>query len=188
MLRKPTGSSIIDHGIRYKLKLSVEEYILCDLIYQFNKRYKVGAIINKKYFSIIGFMPDDVIRIGTQLRIKGFIITDAKKKRPATTKLWDDNFNDDIQFDEMWEVHPKGNKAEAREAFIKSVAMVPYNLLLERLMEYIISQPNLEFRLKLSNWLDPKKKHWEDQLNYKGAIQPLHDSTNDSSIPNSLFH
>lgn len=186
-MKKPNGSSIIDHGIRYKLKLSVEEYILCDLIYQFNKRYKVGVLINKKYFSIIGFMPDDVIRIGTQLRSRGLIITDVKKKRPATTKLWNDNFDDDAQFEEMWDVHPKGNKAEARENFIKARGMVPYNLLIEKLMDYLISQPNLDYRYQLSTWLDPKKKHWEDVLDYKGTVKAENDEKNDNSIPSSLF-
>lgn len=184
---KPKGTSIIDHSIRFKLKLTCDEYILCDLIYQFNKRYKVGKIDYKKYLSTIGFIPDEVVRIGKDLRSKGFITDDLKKNRITTTILWDNNFDDDAQFEELWTLHPKGNKAEARENFMKSIRMVGYNLLTEKLQDYLEFQQTFQYRLKLSNWLDPKLKHWEDELDHKDKAQKEVDLTDDDSIPSTLF-
>jgi hypothetical protein len=184
---KPKGTSIIDHSIRFKLKLTVEEYILCDLIYQFNKRYRIGSLTYNKYLSTVGFLPEDVLRIGKSLKQKGFITDGLKQKRIVTTKLWDDNFDDDAQFEQLWTLHPKGNKAEARESFMKSIRITGYNLLVEKLQDYINFQPNFQFRLKLSNWLDPKLKHWEDELVYNGQNAKEETSTDDNSIPSTLF-
>lgn len=184
---KPKGTSIIDHSIRFKLKLTVEEYILCDLIYQFNKRYRIGSLTYNKYISTVGFLPEEVLRLGKSLKQRGFLIDDAKQKRIVTTSLWNDNFNDNAQFEQLWLLHPKGNKAKAREAFIKTIGIVNYNVLLEKLQEYLGYQTDLNYRYQLSTWLDPKLRHWEDQLEYKGIQEQKQEGMDDTSMPSTLF-
>lgn len=184
-IRSPRGFSIIDHSIRYKLKLTVEEYIMADLIYQHNKSAPVGAMVTMNYFTSIGFEPENISRVGKSLREKGIVITDEIKKRPAISKLWTDNFDDDAQFEILWKIHNKGNKQEAKINFMKMKKMISFTALCEKLKHYVEYKTDDPIFLKdLSGWLNPKFKRWEDIVEYKGAEQK---DKSDNDMPTNLF-
>lgn len=184
-IRKPTGYSIIDHSIRFKLKLSVEEYIMADAIYQHNKSMTVGGMTVMKYFTNIGFLEEDAVRVGKELRNKGIIATDPLKKRPVTTAVWNDNFDDDAQFDILWSIHNKGNRQEAKINFLKMKNMISFTALCEKLQNYVNakSDGDPQYMRDLSGWLNPKFKRWEDIIEYK-----VNDRDNQvDEIPKNLF-
>lgn len=179
--RRPNGYTVIDHKIRNVLNLAIDEYVIADMIYRYNQSHKVGGITYRRYYSEVGLEPLEVIVLLRQLKAKGILFFDKKKERIATTSAWNQHFNVDEMFKKLWEIHPHGNRQEALEAFSKSRLIVPFNTLLERLQEYRESRDDPQYLLKLSNWLDPKKKHWEDKISSNGK------SKNDDSIPINLF-
>lgn len=167
-IRKPTGYSIIDHSIRFKLKLTVEEYIMADAIYQHNKACPIGGMTVMKYFTSIGYLETDAIRVGKELRNKGIITTDPLKKRPITTAVWNENFDDDVQFEILWGIHHKGNKQEAKINFLKMKSMISFTALCEKLTAYVTAKADEpQYMRDLSGWLNPKLKRWEDIIEYK---------------------
>lgn len=65
------------------------------------------------------------------------------------------------EFDELWKLHPKGNKKTAKERFIKAVKKVPYPELKSKLEPYIKSN-DFCYLKGLDVWLNPEKEYWND--------------------------
>lgn len=168
-IKKPTGSSIIDHKIRHSLCLTIEEFVMADCIYIFNSKHKTGIIDYIKYHSEIGLTPEEVNRIGKSLKEKGMII--KNNNRWETTGLWNKHFDSTEQFEELWKIHPKGNKYDAKINFKQTIRIVKIDILIEKLQNYVgFCLESERFMSDLSGWLNPKKKHWEDPIEYKGKL------------------
>lgn len=180
--RKPTGHTIVDHNIRVSLKLTIDEYVMADIIYRYNQTHKIGGVTYRRYYSECGFQPLEVQVIMHQLKQKGILVWDGKRQRTTTSLIWNKFFDSDELFEQLWKINSRGNKQEARDNFNKSKLLVPFNVLLEKLQEYVDSKNDPQFIMKLSNWLDPKKKHWEDEI----AVT-FKNSKNDNSTPVNLF-
>lgn len=163
--QKPKGNSLIDHRIRHELALSCDEYIMADYICRYNKTHKLGEITWRRYYTDIGFEPELVLSTVKSLMIKRIVIN--TRKRIETTILWNDFFNTDNQFEELWKLYPKGIKNKARIEFLKAINEVHYNTLLEKLQEYIASVQDSDFSVYLSKFLDIKYKYWENDFSNK---------------------
>ncbi len=183
--KKIEGFSAIDHRIRIALKITNDEYVMADLIYQFNRRHSVGYVSYAKYYSTIGFLPEQIISTGSSLKLKGIIDRDAKKNRYITTASWNIHFDEDVQFAKLWSINNRGTKQLAKENFLKMRKMIGFNALVIKLQEYMDSVSDPKYVLKLQKWLDPKYKRWEDEIEYKGGSQL--NSLHDDSIPYNLF-
>ncbi|MCC7514588.1 MAG: hypothetical protein IT212_07830 [Bacteroidia bacterium] len=183
--KKIEGYTTIDHRIRCALKLTVEEYVMADVIYQHNKRFKQGFVSYAKYHSITGFLPEEIMIIGKSLVNKGIVVNDTKLQRHTTAPLWNINFDEDVQFAKLWSINNRGNKQAAKENFLKMRKMIGFNALVIKLQEYMESVSDPNFVMKLQKWLDPKYRHWEDELYHVGTT--LESSLNDNSMPSKLF-
>ena len=65
------------------------------------------------------------------------------------------------EFDELWSMHPKGNKKTAKERFIKVVKKTSFAELKEKLEPYIKSN-DFCYLKGLDVWLNPEKEYWND--------------------------
>jgi len=64
-------------------------------------------------------------------------------------------------FDELWKLHPKGNKKTAKDRFIKVVKKISFAELKEKLEPYIKSN-DFCYLKGLDVWLNPDKEYWND--------------------------
>lgn len=178
---KVKGTTVIDHAIQVSLRLSHIEYIVTDLIYRHNKRYKTGGVVYKKYFTEAGLMPHEVNRTIKSLKEKTVLEFDHDNKRIKTDNCWNRNFDDDVQFDNIWKICPTGNKQKARENFLKVNSMITFDTLVEYLTKYVNSKEDKKYLMHLFRWLDPKLKHWEDNLETMkvAAVAEDHDTSLD---------
>lgn len=65
------------------------------------------------------------------------------------------------EFDELWKLHPKGNKKTAKDRFIKVVKKVSFAELKSKLEPYIKSN-DFCYLKGLDVWLNPEKEYWND--------------------------
>lgn len=65
------------------------------------------------------------------------------------------------EFDELWKMHPKGNKKTAKDRFIKVMKKVSFLDLKSKLEPYVKSN-DFVYLKGLDVWLNPEKEHWED--------------------------
>lgn len=155
-----------------------------DLIWFYNQKHKTGpAITYNQYASEIGFTPDNVQTVIASLKSKQMLAMHPVQKRIVTTSLWNTMFDEDAQFKELWQAHPKGNKESARLNFLKVNKMIAFNSLLQKLQDYVASKDDPTYLTDLSGWLNPKLKRWEDPIEYKGG----QNTSDDTSTPRNLF-
>lgn len=166
-LRKPKGTSIIEHGIRIDLNLSIPQYVVADFIYVYNKTYKTYSPTFRQYWTETGLLPEEVNAIIKELAAKQIIYM---AKRIELTNRWVTKFNDDAQFDQLWQIYNVGNKQEARENFLACKKIVTFDVLLERLTFYKGTITDPKYAMHLKKFLDPKYKRWED-IGGKPSIQ-----------------
>jgi hypothetical protein len=67
------------------------------------------------------------------------------------------------EFDELWKLHPKGNKKTAKDRFIKVVKKVSFAELKSKLEPYIKSN-DFCYLKGLDVWLNPEKEYWNDLI------------------------
>lgn len=65
------------------------------------------------------------------------------------------------EFDELWKLHPKGNKKTAKDRFIKVIKKVSFTELKSKLEPYIKSN-DFCYLKGLDVWLNPEKEYWND--------------------------
>lgn len=75
------------------------------------------------------------------------------------------------EFDELWKLHPKGNKKTAKDRFIKVIKKVPFSDLKEKLLPYIKSN-DFCYLKGLDVWLNPDKEYWDDVIIWKDGKEP----------------
>jgi len=165
-----TGQTLINHSIRVRLKLSLQEYSLLDFLFTWFKSNTNSPSV-KDYWIGIGCDPaeEQVKLLLSKLVQKGFLTLDHN-----TTELWEKEFVKDSSatFDVLYKMHQKGNKKTARERFNKVVKKVPFAELESKLKAYIASN-EFQYLKGLDVWLNPAKEHWNDPIVYKDGFKPV---------------
>lgn len=90
---------------------------------------------------------------------------------PGTYKMLEDYFKPKEikdekvipEFDKFWTIHPKGNKATAKQRFIKVMKKNSVDELESKLWLYIKSNDYCYLK-GLDVWLNPEKEHWNDPI------------------------
>lgn len=180
------GKSIIDHSIRVEMKLSLEEYVLLDFIHTWNL-HNTAPILVKDYYYATGIINEDLIDLFQRLKDRGMICKHHKKDGPDVTQRWKDLFNTDGQFEEMWTLHRKGNKATAKDRFFKVIKKIEYQELKAKLIAYLknCDEYNI-FKKGLDVWLNPEREHWNNPLETR-TMFPKRTQQNQPSIPQTRF-
>ncbi len=80
-------------------------------------------------------------------------------------------------FDKLWKILTKGNKATAKERFMKIGHKLPIETWITKLTEYVSSNEFM-FLKGLDVYLNPTKEHWNDPIVYKDGIKPMESKNN----------
>lgn len=67
------------------------------------------------------------------------------------------------EFDELWKLHPKGNKKTAKQRFVKVIKIIKFSELKSKLEPYIKSN-DFCYLKGLDVWLNPEKEYWNDMI------------------------
>ena len=165
------GISVINHKKRIELSLTIEEYVFLDFIWSTNKKQQT-PIAFIQYLKFLGMLPVEVKLLFAKMKEKNLLVWDEKKKRVDIYTKWKDAFNTNNQFDELWKIHPKGNKNISRERLSKVLDKIPFDELTTRLKKYLADCKNTQrFEKDLATWLNPKNEHWNDALISKEVIK-----------------
>ena len=141
---KVKGTTIIDHYVRVRLELNLEEYVLMDFIHNWNQRHKKSSIKFGDYYAGTGIIPIDLQGIMDRLRQRNMLVKDSIG-RPDVCGLWREMFNVDEHVKELWKLHNKGNLATVKIRLPKVLKMIPFSQLKERLIAYIDSKEEKQF-------------------------------------------
>jgi hypothetical protein len=167
--------TIIDHKIRVKLKLGLQEYTLLYFLSEWFKTNK-NKPTNEDFINLIGCKFDDATQLFLmKLKQKNFITSDYKP-----TNLWNSEFGSSAGFDKLWEIHAKGNKILSKQRLIVVLKKVSFEELESKLREYVQTN-EFEYLKNLDVWLNPKMEHWNDPLVYKGEFKK-EDKNNDRKL------
>lgn len=157
-----SGKSHIDHRIRVQLHLSIEEYVILDFIRNHNLTSK-ETITFRNYYVNTGYIPKDVDAFIQHLKERKLIVWNKAEERVDVYDDWKDAFTGD--FERLWKILKKGNKAGAKERFSKVVRKIGCDELEEKLIAYVKHCDTYGiFKKGLEVWLEPKKEHWNDPL------------------------
>lgn len=150
-----TGTTFINHGVRVRLGLSLQEYTVMQFLADCKDKKLMPG---EKSLELIGVHYYNLIEIIDSLQKKGFLIDLYPNHK------WSNEFIEDI--DRLWSIHKKGSKATARERLSKVLKKIAIEELIVKLTEYVKSKPPEEFEyLKgLDVWLNPKTEHWNDPI------------------------
>lgn len=160
----PNAKTIILHKIRVDLGLSLREYVLLDFIYNWH-----FVVKNKKpitfgdYLKETGIRQLSISRMFQKLKEKGLLFKDADGKVKTTNK-WNDNFNIP-DFDNIWKLHPVGNKQKALFAFSKAIKVDTVENIISGIDKYkIFLEKSDQFPQHLSTFLNYKLKWWQSDF------------------------
>jgi len=168
---KITGSTTINHRIRVEFKLSLEEYVLLDFIFNWNKKSN-EAIRFKDYYVATGFINNDIIELFKVLKEKKLLIKDLNKNRVDVAPEWTALFSTDGSIERLWKIHPKGNKKQASLKLGRVLKKISIDELCSKLTHYVKwCDATNTFKKDLSTWLNPELEHWNNDL--KGTQKQL---------------
>lgn len=169
-------TTIIDHKIRVKLKLSLQDYTLLYFLSEWFKTNK-NKPTNEDFINLIGCKLEDATTqlFLTKLQQKNFINKDY-----VPTSLWENEFGSSASFDSLWKLHPKGSKILSKQRLIVVLKKVPFEELEAKLSEYVKTN-EFEYLKNLDVWLNPKMEHWNDPLVYKEGFKK-EDKNNDRKL------
>lgn len=153
------GTSIINHKIRAKLKLSLAEYCVMQFLFDWVK--KTDPIYDD-FYSELGISNESLHSIMRNLNIQGFLV----EFKP--TDKWNVHFKDSSgEFEKLWLLLPKGSKIKAKQRYIKVIKTIEHTELEAKLKAYIAYCDRCGvLRKGLDVYLNPTLQHWND-LNYE---------------------
>lgn len=167
------GRTIIDHRIRCKLGLTVEEYIVLDFIYC---QLKPGEEAAEESWKRIGMKVEDVNSILKELNAKSI----------GAVTAWNQEFAVDDDFEYFWNTIFKkhGNRADAKAKYEASRKIVDKDILHARAQKYVDTRQDFPNYTKAAEvWLNPKKRHWEDLLPGDKEVNGLPEGVPRSTFP-----
>lgn len=162
-VHKIIGFSTINHNVRVRMELSLEDYVLMDYIYSHNQ-IDNKPITFGKYYNHTGFIYEEIEFLFVRLKKRNLLVWDEKHKRVDVCEEWYDIFSSDKIFNELWKIHPKGNKLVAKGCLPKALKKIPFDKLKEKLIAYVSSVEEFKYRKDLSSWLNPLKENWNNPL------------------------
>lgn len=150
-----TGTTFINHGVRVRLGLSLQEYTVMQFLADCKEKKLDPATSSVE---MIGVEIHKIHETIGNLTSHGFLIGTYPNHK------WSNEFVEDI--DKLWAIHKKGSKAKAKERLSKVLKKISIDDLAKKLTDYIKSKPPEEFEyLKgLDVWLNPKMEHWNDPV------------------------
>lgn len=167
-----SGKTMINHRIRVALKMSVEEYVICDFVFSHNKT-KTTSITFGDYYRETGFIAQDIKSFMQQMKTNGLLVWNEREKRVDVNSDWKAHHSTSGLLDILWAIHNKGNKATAKERLPKALKKIEFEELKKKLIAYIKHcDENGTFKKGLDVWLNPVKEHWEDILANNSKLQP----------------
>jgi len=175
------GSTVINHALRIQMAITLQEYVILDFIYNFEKK-------NKRPFERAKDEELMYREIGTRPLIAMSLINNSSaidyfEVMPTTadnfeqvkitekwSKLFEDQFLD--EFENLWELYGKvGNKNLAKNAFIKTIKEVSIDYLISclKLYDEHLKSPKYSYKdkMQMSTWLNPINKRFNDELEIK---------------------
>lgn len=187
------GSSVINHKVRMKLNLTMEEYCLLDLIHRLNLK---GKEVNyDRIERYIGLNMEAGKSTLLSLHKKGFIARNGSSTQIIVNKIWskihETVMEDD--FEVFWRkekgISWTGSKKEALVKYKSTRESYTADFILEKKRAYFefLSQPEMSFRqvMNAARFLNPKNEHfnepWEDYLKDLQAKRVKSDDTPEPS-------
>ncbi len=149
------------------MKLSMEEYIVLDFVYNHNQNKKED-ITFRDYYRETGLLPEDVNGFMRHMKERGLLVWNEKEKRVDVNDEWKGNFTTQDLANELWKMHPKGNKATVKERLPKVLKKIPFDELKAKLKAYLddcaLAYSSPKYYKSLDTWLNPAKEHWMNPL------------------------
>lgn len=160
------GITTINQRIRVQLRLSMEEYVMMDFIYNWNLNNNEPPKL-KHYFQATGYIAEDIQFLFKTMREKKLLIPHGKiEKHCDVCSNWHAIFSTNKdQVEELWQILKKGNKPTVIQRLPKVLKTVPFDELKAKLIAYVKDCDNSQaFKKGLDVWLNPEKQHWNDPL------------------------
>lgn len=156
-----TGTSVIIHKVRVELGLTMREYVILDFIHTWHSTKK-SKITFGDIWKGTGVRIRMVENLYQRLKAKDLLFMDVDGK-VKTTKNWNDKFNPDLLFEELWPMIKTGNKQVAKTQFKKCLKVDTFENIKNGLQNYIDFLKQVEWMAPqhLSTFLNPKKKEWQ---------------------------
>jgi hypothetical protein len=175
-INRTHGSSVINHKIRIKLKLTMEEYCLLDLIHRLNIKDKP-----LNYDRIERYIGMDVEAAKVNLLSlfkKGLVERYKDTKKIIINPIWSKIHNTVLEddFEVFWRkekgISWTGSKSEAKVKYKSARESYTADFILEKKRAYFefLSQPEMSYRtvMNAARFLNPKNEHfnesWEEYL------------------------
>lgn len=151
-------TSTINHKIRTKLNLTIDEYVCLDYLSQ-NKLARLSDFKRD-----LGLDSDFLFSISQSLKAKKMVV--RKDDKLEISELWTNEFKaNDSDFKVLWKIHAKGNLQTAKERFAKVMLKNNLDDIKEKLINYLKACSESDtFPKNLDTWLNPKKEHWNNPL------------------------
>lgn len=168
------GTTTINHRIRVQLKLSMEEYVMMDFIYNWNLNNTETPKL-KHYFLATGYIAEDIQFLFKVMREKKLLIAHGKiNKHCDVCPAWYAIFSTSVdQVNELWKILQKGNKPTVIQRLPKVLKQVSFDELKAKLIAYVKDcEVNGAFMKGLDVWLNPEKQHWNDPLRSQPINKP----------------
>lgn len=180
ILNMVSGKSTIDHRIRTKLALTMEEYVFLQFLTTwFDDKKSNKPITEAILFANTGIKGTaDIKRIISECKIKKMIEKKEIKSESGTlsvmypTKVWFMQFETQDKFEEFWllkdknkvSIH-KGNKASAQAMYKKALKVIDAKTIKQKFLAYVDwCNKSGTFQKHTSSWLNPTFKYWDDEL------------------------
>lgn len=159
-----TGISTIDHRVRHKLKMSMEEYVIIDFIIQSKiEGIPVTAESVNKY---IGLTIAEFNAAVIHLEKYGYLLSTITYEPSAIVLK---AFDYDAAFEDLWKIMKTnaGNKKEGRKMWNRAVKYASINVLLKCAHNYAASKvgSDKKYWMHVSSFLNPEYAKWKDYMN-----------------------
>lgn len=170
------GSTVVNHKLRIYYCLSYPEYVILDYIHGYQEKFPGKPIEDEKLFRATGYHTGvELTHIVSLLLDKGLIQRIATRDdswSPECTKEWLKNFDTPADFEEFWKLWGKvGNKQKSIIMYVRARKVVDKETLHAAAEKFVKSSTERfgEVSMHASSYLNPKNKHWEDNIVEKKA-------------------
>ncbi len=152
----------IDHKIRIKLLLTMEEYCVLDFLCDRKELTKYSDYENN---------------LGINKGQVGVILASLKKKQMIQQRasgeivvcdLWKNQFKKIDFIDILWNIHMAGSKQKARQRLPAVLKKIGLDELKKKLEQYVKAcNDSGSYAKNLDAYLNPKSEHWNDPIPVK---------------------
>ena len=192
------GKTVIDHKIRLQCNLTLTIYIVLVTIMELREgKHKNKGITYGTFWKAAGIKPLHVKRAFVILKEKGLLYKDEQKYVDAkgeeqigliqVSNWFKEKFTHPGNFNEFWEIEPKGNKQAALRMYEKALKVKSHEFLCENYKKYLaFCKETDRFTKDTSSWLNPTAGFIDSE--WKGGYNKLWEKKDEkqSTNPESL--